>query len=166
MKKAHVIASAVAALVSTPALAAPGNSATAQGEATATVIAPITLTHDVGAALSFGTFTAGNGGTVTVNKNNGNGTAGGDVTLVSGSVESADSFTVGGDPNRAFQVTTANGTVSDGSNTMTFTTDVKKNHTLDGSGAATFTVGGELTVPDSAPAGTYTGQYDATVTYN
>ena len=59
--------------------------------------APITLTHVTGAVLDFGTFTTGDtGGTVVVTRG-GNGSATGDVTLVQGSLEAADQFTVEGD---------------------------------------------------------------------
>lgn len=165
MKKILLVAAAGAAM-STQAVAAPGDTAAADGSATATVVSPITLTHDAGASLSFGTITAGGGGTVVVNRN-GRGSVTGEVSLVDASTTAADAFTVGGDANRAFVVTAADGDVTntDG-DTMSFTTNVARNGTLDGTGAATFTVGGELTVPDSAPVGTYTGTYEATVTYN
>ncbi len=164
MKKALIFA-AFAATVSVPAYAAPGNTDTDQGVATAEVVAPITITHDAGASLNFGKFTAGNGGTVVVTRA-GNGSNTGDVNLLSDSVESADSFTVTGDASRTFVVSTTDSTVSDGTNTMAFTTNAARNHTLDAAGSATFSVGGTLTVPDGAPAGVYTGSYDATATYN
>ena len=37
---------------------------------------------------------------------------------------------------------------------------------LSTTGTASFTVGGTLTVTGTAPAGSYTGTYSATVTYN
>jgi hypothetical protein len=37
---------------------------------------------------------------------------------------------------------------------------------LSASGAASFTVGGSLTVAGTEAAGAYTGSYNATVTYN
>ena len=165
MKKFLAIA-AVAAVISTPAMAAPGDTATAQGAATAEVVAPITLTHVAAASLNFGTFTTGdNGGTVTVDQS-GNGTAATDVTLLGGSNETADAFEVSGDANRSFSITSTAGSVSNGTDTMSFTTDAPSAGTLDGSGAATFSVGGVLTVAGGESAGTYTGTYDVTVTYN
>ncbi|MEO1730159.1 MAG: DUF4402 domain-containing protein [Pseudomonadota bacterium] len=147
-------------------MAAPGDTATAQGAATAEVVAPITLTHVAAAALNFGTFTTGdNGGTVTVDQSS-NGTATSDVTLLGGSTETADSFNVSGDANRSFSISATAGSVSNGTDTMSFTTDAPGAGTLDGSGAATFSVGGVLTVAGGESAGTYTGTYDVTVTYN
>ena len=165
MKKIVLVAAA-AAMFSTPAFAAPGNSDQEDGAATAEVVAPLTLTHVVGAALDFGTFTSGTtGGTVTVSRA-GNGTAGGDVTLMPGSVEAADSFTVEGDPGRRFAIVTGAGSVTSGSDSMAFTTNARANHTLDASGNASFTVGGELTVGADQAAGVYNGSYTVTVTYN
>ncbi|MGE4304186.1 MAG: DUF4402 domain-containing protein [Novosphingobium sp.] len=163
MKKALVFA-ALAAVVSSPALAAP-DSSNAVGSAKATVVGPITLTHDANAVLSFGSFTTGtNGGSVIVTKA-GNGSATGDVTLVAGSVESADSFTVTGDSGRAFQVTTFADVVSFGGTDMAFVPNATKNQTLTG-GSVQFSVGGTLTVPGGAPAGDYVGTYDVTAAYN
>jgi len=165
LKKLIVLA-ATAAAFSTPAMAAPGDTSTAQGSATAEVVAPITLQHVNGATLNFGTFTTGDaGGTVVVDQT-GVGTATGEVTLLSGSVEAADAFTVAGDPNRAFTITTAGGTVSNGTDTMTFTTSAPNAGALDAAGAAAFSVGGTLTVAGGESAGTYTGSYNVTVAYN
>lgn len=163
MKK--IALAAVAALIATPAMAAPGDTDTASGSASAEIVSPIAITHDSGAVLSFGTMTAGNGGTVVVNRN-GRGTESGDVTLVDGTATSADAFTVTGDANRSFSVTTTAGTVDDGGNSMSFTTNARNNGTLDAAGTVGFTVGGTLTVPDSQAPGSYVGTYDATVTYN
>ncbi|MEO0589183.1 MAG: DUF4402 domain-containing protein [Pseudomonadota bacterium] len=165
MKKFIAIA-AVASAISTPAMAAPGDTATAQGAATAEVVAPITLTHVATAALNFGTFTTGdNGGTVTVDQSS-NGAATSDVTLLGGSSETADSFEVSGDANRSFSIATTAGSVSNGTDTMSFTTDAPGAGALNASGEATFNVGGVLTVAGGESAGTYTGTYDVTVTYN
>ncbi len=55
MKKILLFAAA-AATISTPAFAAPGDTADATGAATAEVVAPITITHVSGASLNFGKF--------------------------------------------------------------------------------------------------------------
>lgn len=147
-------------------MAEPGNTATAQGSATAEVVAPITLVHVSTASLDFGTFTTGTGGgTVTVDAS-GVGTAGGEVTLLGASVEAADEFEVEGDADRTFSITTTAGSVTNGTNTMEFTTSAAANGTLDASGAASFFVGGELTVVGGESAGAYTGTYDVTVAYD
>lgn len=159
---ATVLAAGAAHAQSTPS----GNTSTTQGSATATVVAPIVLTHDDGAVLSFGTFTVGTGGSVTVDSD-GAGTFDGDVGEVTGSSTSADSFSVEGDPDRGFDIVTTGGEVSNGTDTMEFTTTASaETGTLDGDGAASFTVGGVLTVAGTESAGEYTGSYDATVTYN
>lgn len=163
MKKL-VLAAAIAALSATPAFAA-GETATAQGTATATVIAPITLTHTAGAAINFGTFTTG-AGTVIVTPA-GLATATGAVVFVTGSTSAADAFEVGGEAGRTFAISTASGSVLQGSVSIPFTTTPSSaTGTLSGTGSATFTVGGTLSLSGAEPAGVYTGTYDATVTYN
>jgi hypothetical protein len=155
MKKI-VLAAAVAALLPTSAFAA-----TDQGEATALVVSPITITHRVGAVLDFGAFAAASG-QVSVD------TAG--VGSTSGVVQlgtvSADAFDVSGDFNRSFSIATNSGSVTNGTDTMTFTTTAAASGMLDGTGNASFSVGGTLTVGGTESAGTYTGSYDATVEYN
>lgn len=87
MKKILLVAAAAA--IATPAFAAPGDTATTQGSATATIVAPITLTHN-SAALAFGTLTSGTGGgTVTVSSGGTVSGTTGDVTVLSGSLDSA-----------------------------------------------------------------------------
>lgn len=164
MKK--IILATFAAAIAVPAAAAPGDTATTQGTANAEIVAPISITHTAGAALDFGTMTAGGGGTVVVTAA-GAGSDTGDVTLLTGSTNSADAFTVAGDANRSFTIVTGAGTVTSGGNNMSFTTAPSAaSDTLDGTGAASFTVGGTLTVGANQAAGSYTGSYDATVTYS
>lgn len=157
MKKL-LIAAAVVALSSGSAYAA-----TATGSASATIVAPISVTHTIGASLNFGTFDAGTGGSVTVTQA-GLGTAGGSVTFVSGSVNTADAFTVAGDGNRAFTVVTTGSNVTSGVNSMAFTTSAPATGTLL-VGVGAFTVGGTLTVGSGQAVGSYTGSYTATVNY-
>lgn len=165
LKKLIVLA-ATAALISTSAAAAPGDTSTAEGVATAEVVAPITLEHVKGASLNFGTFTTGDaGGTVVVDAA-GVGTATGEVTLLGGSVEAADAFTVAGDANRAFSIDTAGGAVTNGTDKMIFTTNAASSGKLNAAGAATFSVGGTLAIAGGESAGAYTGSYSVTVAYN
>ena len=157
-----LIAAAVVALSSAPAFAA-NNTATASGTASATVVAPITLTHTAGKNLNFGAF-ASAAGSVTVNADSTNSTTG--LSLISGATTAADGFTVGGDANRVFDITTTGGTVKNGAISMSFTTSAAATSgTLSAAGAATFAVGGTLTVVGTEAAGAYTGTYTATVTY-
>ena len=165
MKK-FVIAAAMIALSSGSAYAASGNTSTTAGAAAAIVVSPITIAHDSGAVLNFGKFTAGTGGTVVVDVA-GAGTTTSDVGFVPGSVEAADSFSVLGDPNRHFSIATTGGSVVSGSNSMNFTTvPSASGDTLDSTGNGSFTVGGTLTVAAAQAVGSYTGSYNATVTYN
>jgi hypothetical protein len=165
MKKFLPVALA-ATLAPASAFAASGNTSTTAGSATAVVVAPIVLTHSSGATLNFGKFTRGTGGTVVVS------TAGvasvtGDVGLVPGSTSSADAFSVAGDASRSFSISTTSGTVTSGSNTMSFTTTPSAaSGTLGTGGTATFTVGGTLTVGTTTATGSYSGTYNATVAYN
>ena len=167
MKKI-VLATFVAAFA-VPAVAAPGDTDTTQGVATAEIVAPISITHDAADALSFGTVASGDAGTVIVTQAgalDGSSTA----TTLTGSTYSADLFSVEGDPGRSFSITTTGGTVASGLNSMSFTTSAPTSGTLSspatGLGTATFNVGGTLSVGASQAAGDYSGSYDATVTYN
>jgi len=165
MKK-FVLAAALVAFSSGTAFAASGNTSTATGSAAATVVAPIVLTHTSGASLNFGKFTTGTGGTVVVSSA-GAASVTGDVGIVPGSTSSADAFTVAGDASRSFSIATTGGSVTSGAASMAFTTAPSAaTGTLSTSGAASFTVGGTLTVASTAVAGAYTGTYTATVTYN
>lgn len=145
--------------------AASGNTSTATGQASATVIAPIVLTHTSGATLNFGKFTTGTGGSVVVTSG-GAGSVTGDVGFVPGSTNTADAFALTGDISRNFGITTTGGSITNGSSSMTFTTTPSAGTgTTSATGAATFTVGGTLTVGTGLVTGAYTGTYTATVQY-
>lgn len=165
MKK--ILLSAVVALsFAAPAYAASGNSSQASGSAVANVVAPIVLTHTGSASLNFGSFTTGTGGTVVVTSA-GVGSTTGDVGFVPSSTEAADQFTVKGDNNRNFSITTGTGSVANGSVTIAFTTAPSAaSGTLSATGTGAFSVGGTLTVVGTETAGTYSGSYNATVAYN
>jgi hypothetical protein len=164
MKKILISAGALAALaISTPALAANN-----QAKATATVnlVSPLTLTNTSG--LNFGTLVGPfNGETVRVNTA-GSRTCGG--LVCSGTVTAANFDVSKGTANQGLTVTvdpsvTLNGSVS-GSLTVDLTTDLPSGVTTDGSGNATFGVGGTLVVPSTAVDGLYTGQFNVQVDYN
>ncbi len=166
MKKIVLAAAMTSAVIAVPAAAAPGDTANTSGVANAEIVAPIAIVHDTNAALDFGIMTAGGGGTVVV-LTDGSATPTVDVVLVSGSAPSADSFTVTGDPDRSFDIVTTSGTVtSAGGATMNFSTNADPTGTLDATGKTSFRVGGTLTVGANQAAGSYTGSYNATVTYN
>lgn len=162
MKKI-ALAAALVAFTATPAFAQTQD--TDQGSATAEIIAPLDLVHTSGAALDFGAFTVGTGGTVTVDST-GAGTAGGNVTLIAGTTL-ADSFDVSGEAGRTFSISTTNDQLTGPGGNLSFSTAASAaSGTVGAGGTASFTVGGVLTVPGGTAAGTYTGTYDATVAYN
>lgn len=124
------------------------------------------------AALSFGSFTAGAGGTITVN------TAGarvktGSVILVSqGGSASAAQFTITGTASAAFSITLpTDGTVflSDGgSGSMalnSFTSNPSGSGVLSGGGTQQISVGATLTVGSQQTSGSYSGSFNVTVNY-
>ena len=166
----HGIAAALLAAGAGPAWGAPpataSVTASTTGSATATILSPIVVMHTLGAALSFGKFTPGTGGTVLVTPA-GAASATGGVVIISGSSGKADAFTVEGDPNRGYAVIAASGTVSSGTASMAFTTvPSAATATLSAAGAGGFTVGGTLSVPATIAAGIYTGSYSVTVNDN
>ena len=151
----------------TPAWAASAKPSSAAGAATSKVIKPIVLTHTPGAALSFGTFTTGTGGKVVVSTS-GAGSVTKTVAFVPGvSVTSADQFTLTGGKQRTFTIATTGGSVTNGTNTMAFTTSPSSTSgSTTTTGSFSFTVGGKLTVAGGETGGHYTGSYTATVAYN
>lgn len=168
MNKRLLTAVVIAAAIGNVSMAkaASGNTSTAAGTASATVVAPIVLTHTTGASLNFGKFTVGAGGTVVVNST-GTGSVTSDVGFVpGGSSTTADQFSLTGDNSRNFGISTTNGTITNGSKTMSFTTAPSATTgTTSATGTYSFTVGGTLTVTGTETPGAYTGTYNATVVY-
>ena len=167
MMKKIVLATSMVALSAGTAHAASGNTANATGTATANVVTPISISHNSGASLNFGTITAGTGGTVVVTQA-GAGSVTGDVGTVAGNTNSNDAFTVNGDTTRAFNITaSASNTVSTGGatpSTMAFVVSAPASASLT-AGTYALKVGGTLTVGSAQAAGSYTGSYTMTVTY-
>ena len=160
MKK-HIISAVAVSLIAVPAYAG-NNSATTSGSAAAVIVGPISIAHTVGKTLNFGAFAAA-AGTITVNADGTHSSSG--VSLLSGTATTADAFSVGGDAGRVFDITTTGGTVKFGATTMPFTTASSTTSATLTGGAASFTVGGTLTVAGTEGAGAYTGTYSATATY-
>lgn len=129
-----------------------------------------TLTNT--AALSFGAFTAGSGGSITVTPG-GARTKTGSVILVNQSgTASAAQFTISGTPSAVFAISLpADGTVflSDGaSGTMAlnaFTSSPSTTGILGGGGTATLNVGATLTVGSTQAPASYSGAFNVTVNY-
>ena len=121
-------------------------------------------------SLSFGSFTAGSGGTVTVNAAGARSKTGG-VVVSSQGVPSAAQFTITGTNSSAVTISLpTDGTVllSDGSHTMALTGFVSNpNGTgiLGGGGTLTISVGAVLNVGNAQPPGNYTGSFNVTVNY-
>lgn len=150
-------------------LASQAFSGEADGTATATVIAPITVTS--GDDLEFGSFAANGAGTVTIGAD-GSRTSSGDVVEVTADAGGVGTFTLGGEPSTSYSVTLPSGsiTLSDtlGLNSMSagsFTAD-NLTGSLDGTGAGSLSVGATLEVADGQAAGDYSGTFTVSVDYN
>lgn len=120
--------------------------------------------------LSFGKFASLNGGTVSVSPN-GTRTTTGTVILVSSGQGSAATFDVSADPGGMYTISLpSNGTVSLSSNgnTMAVNDFVSLPSGVGDctNGISTLLIGATLVVGANQPAGTYTGVYSVTVTYN
>ena len=161
----HVAASQAAGNYSgTFDLTCEGFSATAN--ATITVAVPISISA-VG-NLDFGTMvTTGTAGTVTVTPAGARSSV--NVDLLGG-VPSAASFDVTGGGGANYSITLpSSATLSSGGNTMavdTFTHDAGVPPNLSAGGSDTFNVGATLNVGATQAAGTYSGTFDVTVSYN
>lgn len=144
--------------------------ATANGGATAIVVSPLTVAESL--AMDFGTVLAGaSGGTVEINATAGTIVLGGTATQ-SGAFNAA-TFDIVGTNGLTYLVTYTNGTLSDGSNTMSLATfNDNAIGTIPVSGTETFSVGGILTVGVGQTPGTYNTTnaggvpYTVTVNYN
>lgn len=166
-RKFLMAALALAGMPAGNALAASGNTSTAAGTVTAAVVAPIVLTHTAGSALGFGKFTVSTGGTVVVTAAGAGSTTGSVNFVPGGATVTADKFAVTGDNARSFSITTTNGTITNGTKTMAYTTTPSAATLItSATGTANFTVGGTLTATGTETPGSYTGTYNATVTYN
>lgn len=135
----------------------------------------ITLTPVLGQDLNFGTVLPfGRNGTVTVWENGTHQASNAHIADTNGI--STSGFTVSGVNSAPYAITLpANNTVTltsnvDPADTMTLTgfrrTGVNDQRVLDANGDATFSVGATLNVGANQPAGTYSGTYTVTVSYN
>jgi hypothetical protein len=147
-------------------------SATQETTATATIVENISLEKN--ADLDFGYFalsSSESGGTVSI-ENTGERTKTGDIILLTGNPGQAADFIAHGTANGHYSVSlpaedSFELTLSGGSEKMTIAEFVHSaTGVFDATGKETFKVGGKLTVPAGQRAGTYTGTFDVTVTYN
>jgi hypothetical protein len=164
MNKLLISAGALAAVaVSTPALAA--NSASAN--ATVNIVSPLSLTNDTG--LNFGTIVGPFSGEVVHVDGTGARTCPATLTCSGNASVSAASFSLSGTPSQGVTLTipdsvTLNGSVS-GTLTVDLTGDKPADPTLDASGAASFSVGGKLTIPSGTVDGVYSNTFSVTANY-
>lgn len=132
--------------------------------------APLHAQTATSTALSFGSFTAGAGGTITVNASGGRSKTGSVVLSNQGAVASPAQFTVTGTNGATFTTTLpGDGIVqlSDGTHTMSvdlFTISPALQNTLSG-GTAMISVGATLTVNSGQAPGNYTGSFNITLEY-
>jgi len=145
------------------------HAASANSNASATVVTPIAISNSTG--LVFGKFAASTGGTV-VMSTAGVRTKTGAVVLLSGTAGNAAAFSVTGDANATYAITlpsTATVTHTDTVTTMsagTFTSNPSATGTLSAGGSQTVNVGATLTVGSAQTAGSYSGTYAVSVEYN
>jgi hypothetical protein len=123
-------------------------------------------------ALSFGSFTAGAGGTITVSPAGARMKTGSVILVNQGGSASAAQFTVSGTPNAAYSISVPlDGTVllSDGAaGSMAlngFTSTPSATGVLSGGGTAQVNVGATLTVANGQAPGSYSGSFGVTVNY-
>src|SRR5262249_10199359 len=135
--------------------------AAATAAASASIVAPVSITKNVD--MAFGNIAvSGSAGTVVLStSSNRTSTRGGTLPKTNGTVTSAD-FTVSGTPGYSFAITlpSSAATLNDGAgNSMTvdgFTSTPSSTGTISGSGSQDLSVGATLHVASSQPAGTYT----------
>lgn len=158
----------VGAVLSAASFASAASAATsATATASAEVLSTLTVTAD--SALRFGQIAANTGGTVTVN---GDSTVASTGSLISTGSRAPASFTVTGTPGASVAVSlpaSATLTRSGGTETMSiagFNSNRSGAFQLAaGTGAATFAVGGTLTVGSNQVAGLYNGTFSISVEY-
>jgi hypothetical protein len=137
----------------------------------ASAAAPAQTLSNTG-ALSFGAFTAGSGGSITVSPGGARIKTGSVILVNQGGASSAAQFTISGTPNAVFEITLPlNGTVflSDGaSGSMALNGFVSSPSTvgvLSGGGTQQISVGATLSVGSAQPTGSYIGAFTVTVNY-
>lgn len=123
-------------------------------------------------ALSFGAFTAGSGGTVTVAPGGARMKTGSVILVNQAGTASAAQFTITGTPSAVFTISLpADGTTfltDGGSGSMAlngFSSSPSVTGVLSGGGSQTINVGATLTVGNTQATGSYSGAFIVTVNY-
>jgi spore coat protein U-like protein len=149
----------------------------ATSRSSATVIAPIVITHVTD--LNFGEFAPGGGGNVTV-ATDGARTASGPILSFAGSTPAAAKFDVTGNNSATYGITwsgaaTLTDSVSSEAMAMSKISDLNAagvttgevtSGELSAGGAQSIYLGGELSVTSGQSSGTYIGDVTVTVEYN
>lgn len=155
-------------LLATPALAQ-SNTASATTNGSTTIAAPITLTEN--SPLQFGVVVrpTSNSNIVTLGTSSCAPalTGSGNAALLN-STSGCATYTTGGEDGLAFDITTDSSfdmTRSGGTETITVTLAKSATSGVIGDTSADFKVGGSFTIDSTAVAGTYSGSFTTTVTY-
>jgi hypothetical protein len=170
MKKLIIIFAAIIMMASfsVKATVAPPN--TASANATAKILAALTITKN--ADLSFGTMTIPTAATTVIVAPDGTRTSTGNITLLAQApLTTASSYSVTGDAGATYTITLpVSTTILNGSQQMTvntFTSSKTNNGSTIGTGGTdSFTVGATLNLSNAQASGTYTGSFNVTVNYN
>jgi hypothetical protein len=158
----------VAALGTSPALAASASSASAnpQAKAQVRILKPLTLTSKQD--LDLGTVALGQGAfSTTVGiAQDGTWTCDSSKVTCSGLHQFA-TYNVTGTNNRTVTIAAGNVTMSNGTNNLTLTVDAPATVLLPNSGNAgvDFNIGGSVPLTDTTPDGLYTGDFAVTADY-
>lgn len=169
MRTSALYGVALAALtISMPAFAQ-SNTASDSTNGTTTIAAPITLTEN--SALQFGVVVKPTSGSNTVTVDTSTCTpalgGGGNAALLAGTSGCA-TYSTGGESGLAFDISTDSTfdmTRSGGSETITVTLSQSASSGTIGQPSADFKVGGSFTVGTGTVAGSYSGSFTTTVTY-
>lgn len=148
--------------------------ATADGQAAAQIVAPVTVTEDAAQTMNFGSLLPASTGDTVVsltavaatNRSVDSGTG----ALIAGGTVASGKFNVTGETGKVVDISVADtaAELSNGTDTLTFTapTVSTATHTIIGDATDTFYVGGTLTIPAGVSTGNYTSAAAYTVTVN
>lgn len=167
LRMASLVA-AVAALGTSPALAASASSATAspQAKAQVKILKPLTLTKTQD--LDLGTVALGQGTFATTVGIAADGTWTCDTSAVTCSgTHHVASYNVTGTNNRVVTITSGNVDMVSGTDHLLLTVDAPATVTLPNSGnsGVDFDIGGSVDLTESTPDGLYIGDFDVTADY-
>ena len=161
-----IIAAGAAALTAGMYTSA-ASAASISANASANVIAPLTVAETNG-GMNFGDVAVGTGGGTVVLDTTGGRSVTGDAEAVAGGTVRAGAYSVTGSGTKAYSITLpASATITDGTNNMTvngFNHDAGASPALT-AGADTFNVGATLNINGSQAANAYSGTYTLTVNY-